>query len=70
MEEKPLTAPSWIRKILKTEQALYALYGALFGFAFPIFGTMLESAILFQSISLDCLIQTQIESQLIWIIDL
>ena len=69
MEEKPISAPSWIRKILKTEQALYALYGALFGLAFPIFGTMLESAVLFHSISLDNLIQTQIESQLVWIID-
>jgi signal transduction histidine kinase/CheY-like chemotaxis protein len=52
-----------------SELRKYALYGALFGLAFPIIGTLIQSYVLFQDFQLDHLLQAQKSSPLLWIID-
>lgn len=52
-----------------SELVKYTIYGALFGFAFPIMGTMIQSYVLFQDISFTHLIEAQKSSPLLWIID-
>lgn len=47
----------------------YALFGALFGLCFPVFGTFFESYMLYDRISLDLLLTCQRESEMLWIID-
>lgn len=58
-----------LRQFFKTEQQLYALYGALFGLCFPVFGSMFESYMLYSRISWDLIVTCQRESELLWIID-
>jgi two-component system sensor histidine kinase/response regulator len=57
-----------IRK-LGSEQNVYALYGALFGIAFPIIGTLIEANARFDSISWQAILMAQRESHLLWIIN-
>lgn len=52
-----------------SQQALYAIYGALFGLSFPILGTLLDASVQFGSISWDNLMKSQSNSHLLWIID-
>jgi two-component system sensor histidine kinase/response regulator len=52
-----------------TGQLRWALFGTLFGLCFPVIGTLLESYILYDRISLDLLLTCQNESKLLWIID-
>ncbi len=52
-----------------TNQQLYALYGALFGLCFPVFGSMFESYIIYDQVSWNYLLTCQRESELLWIID-
>lgn len=52
-----------------TELVKYTVYGALFGCAFPIMGTMIQSYVLFQDVSFASLIEAQKSSPLLWIID-
>ncbi len=58
-----------LRQFFKTEQQLYALYGALFGLCFPLFGSVFESYMLYSRISWDLIVTCQRESELLWIID-
>lgn len=58
-----------LRSIFKSEQSLYALYGALFGLCFPVFGSMFESYMLYNRISWELVLTCQRESELLWIID-
>ncbi|MFN5294363.1 MAG: response regulator [Flavobacteriales bacterium] len=54
---------------LRTEQQRYAVYGALFGMCFPIFGTLFESWMLYSRITWELMITCQRESEMLWIID-
>lgn len=56
-------------KILKTQKLVYALYGALFGLCFPVFATVLECYLRYQSFSLSNIENAQANSPLLWIID-
>jgi methyl-accepting chemotaxis protein len=47
----------------------YALYGAVFGVLFPVFGTLIESISRGYGMSLGALAHAQAQSQLLWIID-
>jgi two-component system sensor histidine kinase/response regulator len=58
-----------LNRILKTEQQRYALYGALFGLCFPVFGTMFESWMIYSRINWELMLTCQQESELLWIID-
>jgi signal transduction histidine kinase/DNA-binding response OmpR family regulator len=58
-----------LRSIFKSDQNLYALYGALFGLCFPVFGSMFESYMLYDRISWELIMTCQRESELLWIID-
>ncbi len=55
--------------IFKTQFALYAFYGALFGCCFPIIGTLIEAGVKYSSINFSELIECQRTSVLLWIID-
>jgi two-component system sensor histidine kinase/response regulator len=57
------------RRVFNTEQRRYALYGALFGCAFPVMGTLLEALLEYRSLSWTALVAAQRESVLLWIID-
>ena len=48
---------------------LYALYGALFGFCFPVMGTLLEAFLRFRRVEFADLLVVQKGSPLLWIID-
>jgi two-component system, sensor histidine kinase and response regulator len=61
--------PTVLKRFFKTGQQLYAFYGAMFGFVFPIIGTLLDCRVRFGQVSYDYLIQSQKESPLLWIID-
>jgi two-component system, sensor histidine kinase and response regulator len=67
------TFPKWLKismdRIIRTQQKKYALYGALFGLCFPIIGTLLECTYRFGAVSLELIVQAQVESPLLWIID-
>jgi two-component system sensor histidine kinase/response regulator len=54
---------------LGKQQKKYALYGALFGFCFPIMGTLIQASIDFGSVSLDSLWQAQADTPMLWIIN-
>jgi signal transduction histidine kinase/DNA-binding response OmpR family regulator len=56
-------------RIFTTEQQRYAIYGALFGLCFPLFGTLFESWMLYSRVSWDLLVTCQKESEMLWIID-
>ncbi len=47
----------------------YALYGAGFGVLFPVFGTIIEAISRGYGVSLAGLVNAQVQSQLLWIID-
>ncbi len=51
------------------EVANFALYGALFGFLFPICATFIEAALRFGDVLPAHLLQAQADSPLLWIID-
>lgn len=55
--------------MLNNHQQRYALYGALFGCCFPLFGTLLESYMLYDHVTWELLVTVQREIELIWIID-
>lgn len=52
-----------------SELVKYACYGALFGFSFPIIGTLIQSHFLFGDFQFNHLIEAQKNSPLLWIID-
>ena len=52
-----------------SELVKYTIYGALFGFCFPIMGTLIQSYVLFEDFQFDHLIEAQRSSPLLWIID-
>lgn len=52
-----------------SELVKYTIYGALFGCAFPIIGTLIQSYVLFEDFSFEHLIESQKQSPLLWIID-
>jgi signal transduction histidine kinase/DNA-binding response OmpR family regulator len=56
-------------RIFTTEKQRYAMYGALFGLCFPLFGTLFESWMLYSRVSWDLLVTCQKESEMLWIID-
>jgi len=58
-----------LSRILTTEQQRYALYGALFGLCFPVFGSMFESWMIYDRISWELIVTCQRESEMLWIID-
>jgi len=47
----------------------YALYGAMFGLMFPIFGTLLHAAVVYGGVGMSQLVEAQSTSALLWIID-
>ncbi|MCB9192633.1 MAG: response regulator [Flavobacteriales bacterium] len=53
----------------RSELVRYAIYGALFGLAFPIIGTLIQSYFLFGDFSVGHLLEAQRSSPLLWIID-
>ncbi len=55
--------------IFKSQRSLYALYGALFGLCFPVFASLLECYLQFNSYYLSDFIAVQKASPLLWIID-
>ena len=58
-----------LSRILTTEQQRYALYGALFGLCFPVFGSLFESWMIYDRISWELIVTCQRESEMLWIID-
>ncbi len=60
----------WLRKKLKTDQRLYFLYGALFGLIFPLVGTCWQCFFIDRPITLSNLMDCQIGTPTLWIIDL
>jgi len=52
-----------------SETQRYALFGALFGFLFPIIGTLLRMAISQQPLSISSMINTQRTDPLLWLVD-
>lgn len=58
-----------MRKIFNSEANNYTLYGALFGFLFPVVASVFESVNVFSSLSFDNIIKVQSENPLLWIID-
>jgi two-component system sensor histidine kinase/response regulator len=59
----------WLRKILKTEQRLFFFYGAAFGSAFPIVGTIWQCLFMKMHFNWANLIQCQVTTPTLWIID-
>lgn len=53
----------------RSELVKYTIYGALFGFCFPVIGTLIQSYVLFQDFSFEHLLESQLSSPLLWIID-
>ena len=58
-----------LNRILTTEQQRYALYGAMFGLCFPVFGSLFESWMIYDRISWELIVTCQRESEMLWIID-
>ena len=58
-----------LNRILTTEQQRYALYGAMFGLCFPVFGSLFESWMIYSRVSWELLLTCQKESEMLWIID-
>ncbi|MBK7247741.1 MAG: response regulator [Flavobacteriales bacterium] len=56
-------------RIFGKEVYNYALYGALFGLCFPIFGTLIQSSHLGTGFGIEGFIATQRSTPLLWIID-
>ncbi len=70
MEPRATKKISAIRKVLKSEQKMYALYGGLFGLMFPIIRTFVECYI--QNMGFNCsqLLVCQASTPMLWIIDM
>jgi signal transduction histidine kinase/DNA-binding response OmpR family regulator len=47
----------------------YAIYGALFGFAFPVFSTLIEASLLPGGVTMANLMEAQRTGKLLWVID-
>ena len=60
----------WLKSKLKTEQRMFFFYGALFGSAFPIMGTLWQSLFAYNSLSPTHWLMCQMEAPTLWIIDL
>jgi signal transduction histidine kinase/DNA-binding response OmpR family regulator len=60
----------WLKARLKTEQRMFFFYGALFGSAFPIVGTLWQSLFAYNSLSPTHWMMCQMEAPTLWIIDL
>ncbi len=58
-----------MKKLFRKEMYNFTLYGALFGLLFPLAGTLIQSYMTFGSIHLTCLLKTQQQFSLLWIID-
>jgi|JI10StandDraft_1071094.scaffolds.fasta_scaffold13159_8 two-component system sensor histidine kinase/response regulator len=56
-------------RIFRKEVYNYALYGALFGLCFPLFGTLIQSGDAGTGFGMDGFIATQQRTPLLWIID-
>ena len=52
-----------------SEMQRYAVFGALFGFLFPIIGTLLRTAISQQPLNISSMINTQRTDPLLWLVD-
>lgn len=70
MEVKPPIPKYSIRKILKTEQKMYALYGGLFGLMFPLIGTIVECYLENMGFNCNQLFACQAKTPMLWIIDM
>ncbi|MFM7729689.1 MAG: histidine kinase dimerization/phospho-acceptor domain-containing protein [Flavobacteriales bacterium] len=57
------------RSIFKTNQQLYACYGACFGLLFPLFGTLFQCWMQYDGIRWQDLLYCQRHSEMLWIID-
>ena len=60
----------WLKSKLKTEQRMFFFYGALFGSAFPIMGTLWQSLFAYNSLAPKHWMMCQMEAPTLWIIDL
>ena len=60
----------WLKSKLKTEQRMFFFYGALFGSAFPIIGTLWQSLFAYNSLAPKHWLMCQMEAPTLWIIDL
>lgn len=60
----------WLKARLKTEQRMFFFYGALFGSAFPIIGTLWQSLFAYNSLAPKHWMMCQMEAPTLWIIDL
>lgn len=60
----------WLKSKLKTEQRMFFFYGALFGSAFPIIGTLWQSLFAYNSLAPKHWMMCQMEAPTLWIIDL
>ena len=58
-----------INRLQISETQRYAVFGALFGFLFPIIGTLLRTAISQQPLSISSMINTQRTDPLLWLVD-
>jgi len=56
-------------KLFKREKNNYTLYGAIFGFIFPVVGTIIESIGSYGALTWTNILKVQAENHLIWIID-
>lgn len=70
MDSRQTKKISFIRKILNTEQKMYALYGGLFGLMFPIIGTFVECYIRNMGFNCSQLLVCQANTPMLWIIDI
>ena len=68
--KKTIKEKSIVRKIAKTEIQVFATYGVLIGLLFPLFGTLIECGFRGMGISFQALVNCQIQTPLLWIIDI
>jgi len=68
--KKTIKEKSIVRKFAKTEIQVFGTYGALIGLLFPIFGTLIECEFRDMGFSLEALANCQIQTPLLWIIDI
>jgi len=64
-----LSQPITIKKPFRKERNNYALFGVLFGLAFPLGATFFESITRHGSLTWEYMVQVQSENPLLWIID-
>ena len=56
-------------KNLRSETIRYTIYGALFGFLFPVVSSLFEAFLRYKNISFTSIINVQLTTPLIWVID-